>query len=84
MITMEVINNRPVWFYIDQLRTVDVANSNVLRELPRFVCYLKLSEPNAFILGELIRDEREQVVVFNSVDDALRHGRDYARRILPQ
>lgn len=63
------INERPLWLVIDQFRVyVEANNSFVTTE--RFICYYKLKEPNTLFFGELIKDENDLPILFNSADEA--------------
>ena len=64
------LTNRTVWLEIDQLRTYS-ADSGLIEDKSEFLCYFKLTETTQTIFGELIRDNNNKPIVFNSIEDAI-------------
>ena len=64
------ISGISVWLSVDQLReySSDISRIETRQE---FLCYYKLSEPTAMIIGELFKDDSNKPILFNSVDTAL-------------
>ena len=47
---------------------------------PVFFCFVKTSEPNPIVLGEMLRDANRRPIVFNSHDEALAYVRQFQYR----
>lgn len=51
--------------------SVIIQGSSTPIEPPVFFCFVKNSEPNPILLGEMIRDASKRPIVFNSHEEAL-------------
>lgn len=65
----EIIKGREVFFTADKVVLQKDANQPAI-ETPYWVCYYSVNPQGGF-LGELIRDGNNQVVVFNSAEEAI-------------
>ena len=72
------INGVKVWLYIDQLRLIDNKTREIKTE-EKFLCYFKFTEPNPFVLGELIKDN-QLPRLFNSSSEAIKFAQEYIKR----
>jgi hypothetical protein len=68
------ISGISVWLSVDQLRVYSSDRSRIETK-QEFLCYFKLSEPTAMIIGELFKDDSHKPKLFNSVDSALTFAR---------
>ena len=62
------------WLVIDPVRQVD--DNGLLSHTGQYVCYFNHKEPNAVVLGELLRDEEGRVRVFGSIDEGAQACKD--------
>ncbi len=76
MIVKEIkLKNRTVWLAIDQLRTYST-DFKFIEDKTEFLCYFKLTEPNQTIYGELLRDNDNKPLLFNSVNEAIEKAKE--------
>jgi hypothetical protein len=68
------INGISVWLTVDQLRVYSSDRSRI-ETRQEFLCYFKLSEPTAMIIGELFKDDSDKPKLFNSVENALTYAK---------
>ena len=59
-----------LWISVHQLQVYSPDRSKI-EARQEFLCYFKLSEPTATIIGELFRDDVNKPMLFNSVENAM-------------
>lgn len=72
-------NTLKVWFLIDNLRIHD-AQTSIIENTNQFICYYNFKEPTILLFGELIRDNNNQMMVFNSETEALDGAIDFVMK----
>ena len=70
--------NLNVWFYIDTLRYYN-SSQELLEKEDSFICYYKFTEPFLFCIGEIIKDQNDKIVIFNTAQNALVGGLNYVK-----
>jgi len=59
--------------------SVIIQGLSIQIEPPVFFCFVKTSEPNSILLGEMIRDASKRPIVFNSHDEAVTYVRQFLK-----
>lgn len=63
------VGENTIWLVVEPYRYGDQEGKNV----ENFICYFKLSPPNMFIYGELLKKEDGNPVIFDSVEKAIEY-----------
>ena len=66
------INGFTIWILLDQLRVYS-DNKKLVETKNEFLCYYKLTEPNTFNYGELIKDVKGIPIIFKTPEDAIKY-----------
>jgi len=67
------INGHTIWILIDQLRTYS-HDKRLVETKTEFLCYYKLTEPNTFNYGELIKDVKGIPIIFKTPEEAIKYA----------
>lgn len=65
-----------IWLVIESYRS---ANPEV-KNIENFICYYKLSPPNMFVYGELLKTEDGKPIEFNSIEKAKEYASTYFKK----
>ena len=66
-------------FWIATERVIIQGSSEAI-EPPVYFCFIKASEPNSLVLGEMLRDANKRPIVFSSHEEALAYIQQFQRR----
>lgn len=67
-----------VWFVIDNIRYYD-ETQNLIEKDNEFICFFNFKEPSILVLGELVKNQKGEIAVFKTANNALNAALNYVK-----
>jgi hypothetical protein len=79
-IKLQLNNEDTIWISIEEVNVYS-ESKNEIEHTEEYICYLKFTEPNILVSGEIIKDENNKPLIFNSKEEAIEYVKQIKNKI---